>query len=88
MASVVCNMELDYAIELRKRIIPIVYQDIQTRDAFASIADFEPDEAMNERLAGKDPLIIARDNWQRLSHINWIFFRDYDNFAQGFQNLV
>ncbi|HRF98748.1 MAG TPA: toll/interleukin-1 receptor domain-containing protein, partial [Aggregatilineales bacterium] len=28
MASVVCNMELDYAIALGKRIIPVVYQDV------------------------------------------------------------
>jgi tetratricopeptide (TPR) repeat protein len=88
MASVVCNMELDYAIELRKRIVPLVYQDVETRDAFASIADFQPDEAMQERLAGKDPLIISRDNWQRLSHINWVFFRETDDFDAGFETLV
>ena len=88
MASVVCNLELDYAIELGKRIIPIVYQDIVTRDAFASIADFEPDEAMEERLAGKAPSIIARDNWQRLSHINWVRFRENDNFDEAIQRLV
>ena len=87
MASVVCNMELDYAIELHKRIIPVVYQDVISHDAFASIADFEPDEAMEERLAGKDPLIIARDNWQRLSHINWLFFRESDNFDDASEIL-
>ncbi|RMF78970.1 MAG: TIR domain-containing protein, partial [Chloroflexi bacterium] len=88
MASVVCNMELDYAIELNKRIIPVVYREIETRDAFASIADFEPDAAMEERLAGKDPLLIARDNWQRLSHINWVFFREGDDFDEAFDKLV
>src|SRR5689334_23360117 len=51
MASVVCNMELDYAIELHKRIVPVVYLDVASRDAFASVADFEADEAMEERLA-------------------------------------
>jgi formylglycine-generating enzyme required for sulfatase activity len=88
MASVVCNMELDYAIDLNKRIVPVIYRDVETRDAFASIADFTPDEAMEERLAGKDPLIIARDNWQRLSHINWVFFRDEDDFDAAFETLV
>jgi tetratricopeptide (TPR) repeat protein len=88
MASVVCNMELDYAIELRKRIVPVVYQDVATRDAFASLADFTPDEAMEERLNGKDPLLIARDNWQRLSHINWVFFRESDDFDAAFETLV
>jgi len=88
MASVVCNLELDYANELRKRIIPVVHQEIESREAFASIADFEPDEAMRERLEGKDALVIARDNWQRLSHINWIFFRENDDFDQAFAQLV
>lgn len=88
MASVVCNMELDYAIELNKRIVPVAYRNVETRDAFASIADFAPDEAMQERLAGKDPLIIARDNWQRLSHINWLFFRDEDDFEKAFESLI
>src|SRR5215510_5019503 len=41
MASVVCNMELDYALDLRKRIVPVAYQELESRDAFASIADFE-----------------------------------------------
>lgn len=88
MASVVCNMELDYALELNKRIVPVVYQDVSTREAFASIADFTPDEAMEERLQGKDALIIARDNWQRISHINWVFFRETDDFDTGFDTLV
>lgn len=88
MASVVCNLELDYAIELNKRIIPIAHVDIETRDAFASIADYKPDDAMQQRLQGKDPLLIARNNWQHLSHINWIFFRESDDFDAGFAQLI
>jgi len=88
MASVVCNMELDYAYALNKRVIPLIYEDVESRDSFASIADFKPDEAMTERLGGKDPLLIARDNWNQLSHINWIFFRADDDFDDVFEKLV
>ena len=88
MASVVCNLEVDYAIELGKRIIPIVYQEIETKEAFASIADYQPDKSMQERLEGQKPIVIATDNWERLSHINWIFFRDEDDFETAFQELV
>lgn len=88
MASIVCNMELDYAIELKKRIVPVVYVDTDHRDSFASIADYKPDEAMKERLTGKDPLIVARDNWQHISHINWVFFRDTDDFDSAFEKLI
>ncbi len=90
MAYVVCNMELDYAYAyaLNKRVIPLIYEDVESRDSFASIADFKPDEAMTERLGGKDPLLIARDNWNQLSHINWIFFRADDDFDDVFEKLV
>lgn len=70
MASVVCNMELEYAYSLNKRIVPIIYEEVNSSESFASIADFTPDEAIEERLAGTDILLIARDNWQNLSHIN------------------
>jgi tetratricopeptide (TPR) repeat protein len=88
MASVVCNLELDYALDLKKRIIPVMYEEVVSRDAFASIADYQPDTAMQERLSGGDPLQIARDNWQRLSHINWIFFRESDEFDAAFVALI
>ena len=70
MASVVCNMELDYALELGKRVIPIVYQDVQREDTFASMADYQPDEAMQQRLAGQSPIELASKNWTQISHIN------------------
>jgi|GEM_PF-3702800 len=88
MASIVCNMELDYAIEQGKRIIPVVYKDVDNDNMFASIADYKPDEAMEERLGNKEPLTIARENWKRLSHINWLFFREEDDFDDGYQTLV
>ncbi len=88
MASVVCNMELDYAYALNKRVIPLIYQEVESRDTFASIADYTPDEAMNERLGGKDPFAIAHENWNKLSHINWLFFRDDDAFDPAFERLI
>ncbi|MBZ0279545.1 MAG: TIR domain-containing protein [Anaerolineae bacterium] len=88
MSSVVCNMELDYAIELGKRIVPVVYQDTKIHETFASIEDYTPDKAMEERLTGKDPLMIAKDNWQRLNHINWVFLRETDDFDAVFETFV
>ncbi|MDX2138529.1 MAG: toll/interleukin-1 receptor domain-containing protein, partial [Chloroflexota bacterium] len=88
MASVVCNMELNYALELGKRIIPVVYEDVVSRDAFASIADYKPEKAMLDRLAGKNPLEIAQDNWHRLRHINWMPFRETDDFEETFKRFI
>ncbi|MEO1289385.1 MAG: TIR domain-containing protein, partial [Chloroflexota bacterium] len=88
MASIVCNMELDYAFELGKRVIPIVHETVAQQEAFATIADYQPDESMTDRLSGKQPLDIANHNWQELSHINWTFFREDDDFDDAFQTLL
>ena len=89
MESIICNIELHYALDLHKRVIPVVYREVTSRrEAFASIANFEPDEAMEEHLAGEDPVIIARDNWQRISHLQWLFFREEDDFDEAFNNLI
>jgi len=88
MASVVCNMELDYALELGKRVIPIVYQDVQREDTFASMADYQPDEAMQQRLAGQSPIELASKNWTQISHINWIFFKETVDFDAAIESLI
>lgn len=88
MASIVCNMELNYAIKLGKRIIPLIYQDVKSQEAFATIADFTPDPAMIERLEGANPLKMAQHNWRSLSHINWIYFRESDDFNTSYQKLI
>ncbi|MBK8028777.1 MAG: GAF domain-containing protein [Chloroflexi bacterium] len=88
MASIFCNLELDYAFELKKRIIPIVYLDVEIRSVFASVADFIPDLSTQERLGNRDPLVITRDNWRKISRINWCFLRDSDEFEQGFSSLL
>ncbi|MEO1164783.1 MAG: TIR domain-containing protein [Chloroflexota bacterium] len=88
MASVVCNLELDYALDLKKRVVIVVHEDVQQSDAFGSIAEYMPDDAMQQRLGNTDPLVLARENWQRISHINWLFFREEDNFTTAFKKLV
>lgn len=88
MASIVCNMELDYAFELKKRIIIIEHERVVSHHAFATIADYKPDAAMEERLNKKDPLLMTRDNWRRLNHINWLIFHDEDNFNLNFEKLI
>ena len=88
MMSVVCNMELDYALDLNKRVILVVHEDVDTDVALASLEDFTPDEAMKERLAGDTVMQKAQDNLHRISHINWLFFREDDDFDTAYQQLL
>ncbi len=88
LASVVCHLELHYAIALGKRLIAVVLQEVEPRTAFASIANYTPDAVMRERLEGKNPLVIASHNWQNLSRTNWVFFRETDDFSAAFALLV
>lgn len=88
MASVVCQMELAYALFLNKRIVPVIHQDVVIEDAFAILAEFEVDSAMQERLEGRTPLELAENNWRSLSHINWLFFRESDDFDVALKKLT
>lgn len=75
LTSMICHQEVDHARQNHKRIIPIIRQ--------------EPDE---KELAGewfeKDWEDTARDNWTALKHINWLFFRETDDFDTAFSSLI
>lgn len=89
VASIVCNMELDYAFQLGKRVIPLLHEEIKNIDDILDAVDkYQPDEGMQLRLEERDPPSIVRENWRRLGDINWIFLRDEDNFEEAFQALL
>ncbi|GAB4508702.1 MAG: hypothetical protein OHK0046_01920 [Anaerolineae bacterium] len=87
-SSVVCHMELNYALTINKRVIIVVYQAIDADEAFATLAEFKPDAAMRERLNNEEVSAMAQHNWQRISHINWDFFREEDDFESNFNELI
>jgi|GEM_PF-2469189 len=88
MESFVCNLEVDYAISLSKRIIPIIYENVEPEKAIASIAVFKPHEGLQELLEDRDQVDIVRANWKRLSHINWISFGEKDDFDKALKQLL
>lgn len=75
VASRVCNLELAYARQNSKRIIPVVRRDV---DAQA----IEP--VWRQQDWGEQ----ARENWTYLRRLNWLFARESDDFTQAFQALV
>ncbi|MBZ0281040.1 MAG: TIR domain-containing protein [Anaerolineae bacterium] len=66
LGSKICNDELTYAYQLNKRIVPIIRREIKERELAGTW--FE-----------KDWEFQARENWQILKKINWLFFRRKDN---------
>jgi tetratricopeptide (TPR) repeat protein len=75
MASQVCNQEIHHAIQKNKRIIPVIYRDIDERQLAGDLFD-------------KDWETQARDNWRAVKHINWQFFRESDDFEKALAELV
>jgi WD40 repeat protein len=59
MASYECRVELEQAVKLNKRLLPIVCQDVQYKDV--------------------DPALAS---------LNWIFFREMDDFDRAYQALT
>ncbi len=59
IASHVCGLELAHALEKHKRIIPVVYRQVEPGDVHPSLAA-----------------------------LNWIFFRDTDDFDHAMQKLL
>lgn len=98
--SIVCNLEVDYALSLGKRIVPIIYQKCDSREDYKLITDekllhgFELiekqtiDDATKKRLEQRNPLSVANNNWQHLGEINWLDFRKEDYFDTTFENLI
>lgn len=88
LASSVCVLEVAHAIASGKRIIPVVHEDARIETAFGEIAAVRPDKILEDMLEGRDLLLVARENWRLLGHIDWLFFRETDNFEEAFTSLL
>ncbi|GAB4518065.1 MAG: hypothetical protein OHK0046_25340 [Anaerolineae bacterium] len=75
MMSQVCNIELDYAIQNHKRIIPVIHIDVDTKTAAPEWAKLEWNN-------------LCQSNWAHIQKLNWLFFREGDDFDASFKNLI
>src|SRR5262245_47701578 len=88
LASAVCTLELAHALARSKRIVPVVRVALKIETALGHIAAVQPDDVLRAMLGERDLLIVARNNWRELGHINWIFFRESDDFQKAFETLT
>ncbi|MBX3084475.1 MAG: TIR domain-containing protein [Anaerolineae bacterium] len=88
LSSHVCHAEIAYAFERNKRMIPLLLTQIDEQKTFAALMNTPPDENARQRLNGRDPMAAARDNWQRLSSLNWALFQNQTQSKDQFQKLL
>gem|GEM_PF-3148401 len=90
LCSSVCHLELDHALSLNKRIVVIALKDkadLNLAQALGVVAA-DDDPIIRQMAAGKDVLMVARNNWGALNKPTWVFFRDEDNFEEAFDHLM
>lgn len=88
LASPVCNLEIDCARALNKRVIAILLMETDEKSAHVELVHRELNAFQQELLAGRDLLSIARDNWKVLAGLNWINFVSVAPFEQKFKDLI
>ncbi|MBL8119500.1 MAG: toll/interleukin-1 receptor domain-containing protein, partial [Anaerolineae bacterium] len=90
MASPICQMEIEYACQLKKRIIPVLHADYDRSTAITSIAErlAKLSETSTREIWGsRQPHDVFDSNETELKHINYFFFKAEDDFPTRFADL-
>lgn len=80
LASEVCHKEIAHARRHKKRIIPIIYQVVEQDNKLLPEIQTTWFEQKWE--------YEARANWTELKAINWLYFRDTDDFGAAMTTLM
>ena len=88
LSSPVCTFEMDYALRNNKRIIPLMRHEVVKAETFGNIAAVVPTGFLAELVGDQDLLDMARANFRVVETLNWIFFRDEDNFDAALKQLI
>ena len=90
MASPICQLEIEYARKIGKRIIPVLHLDYDRDEAVREIASrlANPEQDATRALwAARQPHGVIDANEGELKHINYFFFRPEDDFDARFAEL-
>jgi tetratricopeptide (TPR) repeat protein len=80
LASFVCNLEIEYARSLNKRIVPVLISGIDVTNAHEQLMQRQLNDFERALLHDFDLLTLARENWTRLAAIDRISFESPTNF--------
>ena len=88
LASPICNLEIQHARQHHKRIVPILHRETNPASAFGSLAARKLTAFEETIFRKQDILIIARENWQEVSSINFLPLSQDDDFDSAVSVLL
>jgi WD40 repeat protein len=88
VASPICNLELEYARSLNKRIVPVVVRKTIDADVSIDIIKKPLTEYQEVLYAGRDLAQVAKDNWLVLSALNWVNFANDKDVPTNLPQLI
>lgn len=88
IASPVCNMEVAYAIENNKRLVPVIFNEANETAAFETLAHTKLDDLSQSILGTRDIVTVARRNWVAIARHNWLYFQDESRFSDNYHRLL
>ncbi|MBL8161462.1 MAG: toll/interleukin-1 receptor domain-containing protein, partial [Anaerolineae bacterium] len=90
MASPICQMEIEYARQLKKRIIPVLHADYDRAASITSMAERlgkKEESSTREIWGNRQPHDAFDANDAELKHINYFFFKADADFPARFAEL-
>jgi WD40 repeat protein len=82
LQSQVCNWELAHALNLSKKIIPVLYEDVfANKDLLAGLSNLVWENPDSQQ-------INANDNWKRVADLNFVRYCDDTNLVSSVDEIV
>lgn len=88
IASPVCHLEVAHARLHNKRIVPVLYREIDEKVAFKRIKEKELGIYLETVIQNQEMMALARANWIELSQINWIIFTNPTEYKKQLWSLL
>lgn len=91
MGSPICHLEIEYARQLKKRIIPVLYLPYNRDEAIIAIAKrlAQTDQVSTREIWGnRQAHDVVDKNDSDLKHVNYFIFNPDDNFDARFADLM
>jgi WD40 repeat protein len=88
MASAVCNLEVEYAQKLHKRIVPVLYRTVDDQVLQRRLQEQEYGAYVRSLLENRDVDQFVLGNWKALSALNWVLFPEDADFDRHLEDLL
>lgn len=88
IGSPICNLEIDYARQHNKRLVPILYREAELEDVLDKLLDQELNDNTRAALGERDMMEVARANWNAVARHNWVVFQDHIPFEENVERLI